>query len=311
MGNIVLEAMRARGPGRCAISLAHGRDRLHVMPTSTGYEIATNSSYCWDGRQRGHTPFAVLQHTLAGAGRLRYERHERTVSAGETMLVVIPHPHRYWIEDGERWEFFWLAMTGQEALRLHRAILAASGPVFRLRAETIERLAAMSLDLRDGKAESAGAASAVAYAATMALYDDLLGRDDARAERSPAIGRVLAYIRRNLADPLDVPALADLAGLSRAHFSRVFADCEGVSPAAFVLAERMRRAASLLVSGTASVKEVSRACGFEDANYFAKTFRRSFGASPTEFRTTGMYAGNARGNGDGRSGAGERSADGS
>jgi AraC-like DNA-binding protein len=294
MGNSVLEAMRARGPGRCAISLARGRDRLHVMPTSTGYEIATDSSYRWDGRQRGHTPFAVLQHTLAGAGRLRYERLERIIEPGETMLVVIPHRHVYWIDDGERWEFFWIAITGQEALRLHRAILAAAGPVFRLQSETIERLAAMSLDLRDGKGESAGAASAIAYAATMALYDDLLGDGGGRAERSAAIGRVLAHIRLNLGEPLDVPALADLAGLSRAHFSRVFADCEGVSPASYVLAERMRRAASLLVSGAASVKEVSRACGFDDPNYFAKAFRRSFGASPTEFRTTGMYAGRAQ-----------------
>jgi AraC-like DNA-binding protein len=293
MGNSVLETMRMRGPGRCAISLARGRDRLHVMPTSTGYEIATDSSYRWDGRQRGHTPFAVLQHTLSGAGRLRYERLERKVGPGETMLVVIPHRHLYWIEDGERWEFFWIAITGQEALRLLRAILGATGPVFRLRSQTIERLAAMSLDLRDGKAESAGAASALAYTATMALYDDLLGDGGGRAERSPAIGRVLTHIRLNLGEPLDVPSLANLAGLSRAHFTRVFIDCEGVSPASFVLAERMRRAASLLVSGAASVKEVSRACGFDDPNYFAKAFRRSFGASPTEFRTTGMYAGHA------------------
>ena len=91
-------------------------------------------------------------------------------------------------------------------------------------------------------------------------------------------------------------ALADLAGLSRAHFSRVFTSCEGVSPASFVLTERMRRAASLLVSGEASVKQVSLDCGFEDPNYFAKAFRRSFGASPTEFRTTGMYAERARRN---------------
>jgi AraC-like DNA-binding protein len=289
-GNSVLETLRARGAGRSAISLSRGRDRLHVMPTSSGYEIATDSSYSWDGRQRGHTPFAIIQHTIGGAGRLRYERQNRIVSAGETMLVVIPHNHRYWIEDSERWEFFWIAITGQEALRLHRAILAAAGPVFRLRPETIERLAAMSLDLRDGKAGGAGAASAVAYAATMALYDDLLGGEaSSRVARSAAIERVLAHIRRNLGEPLEVPHLADLAGLSRAHFSRVFAEYEGVSPAAFVLAERMRRAASLLVGGAASVKEVSRACGFDDANYFAKAFRRSFGASPTEFRTTGMY----------------------
>jgi AraC-like DNA-binding protein len=30
-------------------------------------------------------------------------------------------------------------------------------------------------------------------------------------------------------------------------------------------------------------------CGFDEPNYFAKVFRRFFGASPTEFRATGMY----------------------
>lgn len=214
------------------------------------------------------------------------------------MLVVIPHQHQYWIEDGERWEFFWLAMTGQEALRLHRAILAAAGPVFRLRPETVARLGAMSLDLRDGKAKGAGEASAIAYAATMALYDDLLGGESGtRPARNRSIERVIAHVRRHLDEPLDVQALADLAGLSRAHFSRVFTSCEGVSPASFVLTERVRRAASLLVSGAASIKQVSLDCGFEDPNYFAKAFRRSFGASPTEFRTTGMYAERTRRNG--------------
>jgi len=214
------------------------------------------------------------------------------------MLVIIPHEHQYWIGESERWEFFWLATTGQEALRLSRAILAAVGPVFRLQPETIARLTSISLDLRDGKAKSAGVASAMAYAATMALYDDLLGGEGGpRNARSRSIDRVLAQVRRRLHEPLDVQALADLAGLSRAHFSRVFKTCEGVPPAEFVLAERMRRAASLLVSGAANVKAVARDCGFDDPNYFAKAFRRRFGASPTEFRTTGMYSDSARRNG--------------
>ncbi len=81
---------------------------------------------------------------------------------------------------------------------------------------------------------------------------------------------------------------------SRAHFTRVFTHSEGVSPAEYVLNERMRRAASLLVSSGAAVKQVSRDCGFDDPNYFAKAFRKSYGASPTEFRTSGMYADCAR-----------------
>jgi transcriptional regulator GlxA family with amidase domain len=71
----------------------------------------------------------------------------------------------------------------------------------------------------------------------------------------------------------------------------MFMESEGVPPAEYVLHERMRHAARLLTSHShLPVKEISVLTGFEDPNYFAKVFRRFFGTSPTEFRTTGMYS---------------------
>ena len=62
-------------------------------------------------------------------------------------------------------------------------------------------------------------------------------------------------------------------------------------PAEFVLQERMRRAARLLTGhARLPVKEIAMLTGFDDPNYFAKVFRRFFGTSPTEFRTTDRYS---------------------
>lgn len=287
----MLSALTANGPFRHTISLPRRRDRLHVMPTSTGYEIATAPSYDWDGRKRGNTPFSILQHTIAGSGRLQYERRRYTIGSGETMLVTIPHAHRYWVEPGQSWSFFWIAMCGQEALRLHRAILAAAGPVFRLRPDTIDELAAISLDLTDS-ALAAGKASGRAYDATMILHDDLMARHEVgpNVGKHLAVGRVTAHIRRHLDQDLEIQMLADIAGMSRAHFSRTFHGVEGMAPSEFVLRERMQLSARLLVNGQLSIKAIASACGFADPNYFAKVFRRTFSISPSEFRTTGMYA---------------------
>jgi AraC-like DNA-binding protein len=265
--------------------------KANAPVASTGYEVAHGGAYDWDGRKRGHTPFSVLQHTTSGVGRLKYERRNYRLEAGETMLVTIPHSHRYWVEDGETWSFFWIAMNGQEALRLHRAIVAKAGPVFRLRTETVERLAQISLDLAGAPLE-AGRASSAAYAATMALFDDLLARQELGAgrHRHAAISRAAAHIRSHLEKPLDVQGLADVAGLSRAHFSRLFAQIEGMPPSAFVLHERMQRATRLLITGQLGIKAISSACGYDDPNYFAKVFRRMFSISPSDFRTTGMYS---------------------
>ena len=204
--------------------------------------------------------------------------------------MLVPHNHRYWLEQGGRWEFFWISMNGEEALRIHRDVLATTGPIFSLQAATVEHLADCAYRLISGDGY-AGRASAIAYEASMALYDDVFELHGNDLPENSVLRQVTDYIVAHLHLPLPVDELAQVSGLSRAHFSRVFAAHEGIPPAEFVLNRRLDRAAKLLtMSADLSVKEVSGMCGFEDPNYFAKVFRRGFGVSPTEFRTTGMYA---------------------
>jgi AraC-like DNA-binding protein len=291
MGNSVLKRLIENGPVMRTVSLPRGRHSLHTMPTSTGYEIRTDASYDWDGRKRGETPFTVLQHTIKGAGNLRYESRNYRVKEGETLLVLVPHNHRYWLEQNGRWEFFWISMNGEEALRIHKAILATTGPILNLKPETIERLADCSLRLISGGADQPGSASAIAYEAAMVLYDDVFGSHPVFSQEYRTMSHVIDHISANLEKPLPVEVLADVSGLSRAHFSRLFTASEGVPPAEFVLRKRLQRATKLLTkAANLSVKEIAVMSGFEDPNYFAKVFRRYFGASPTEFRTTGMYS---------------------
>ena len=64
----------------------------------------------------------------------------------------------------------------------------------------------------------------------MAIYDDVLGGDgEPRIARPRSIALALKYLRQRLHEPLDVATLADVAGLSRSHFSRVFATAKGVA----------------------------------------------------------------------------------
>ncbi len=286
----MLQKLIAAGPVMKTVSLPRGRHSLHTMPTSTGYEVRQDETYDWDGRKRGQTPFTVLQHTISGAGNLRYENRNYKVREGETLLVLVPHNHRYWLPQGGHWEYFWISMNGEEALRIHRSVLAAQGPVLRLPAETIEHLADCSLRLIEN-AETAGRASSIAYEAAMALYDGVFGSHPVAQHERTAMQPVIDHISANLDKPLPVDELAGVSGLSRAHFSRVFAESEGLPPAEFVLQKRMQRATKLLTNAAfLPVKEVAIMTGFDDANYFSKVFRRVYGASPTEFRTTGMYA---------------------
>jgi AraC-like DNA-binding protein len=85
-------------------------------------------------------------------------------------------------------------------------------------------------------------------------------------------------------DPLDVPAIAQAAHLSPAHFSREFRRAFGESPHQYLLTRRMERAAALLLSTDRTVADICMTVGLQSVGSFTSTFGRTFGLSPTAYR---------------------------
>ncbi len=265
---------------------------LHCMPVSVGYEQRRNEVYSWDGMNRGTAPFLVIQHTTVGEGRLDYAGVHHRLTPGQTMLVTMPHAHRYWLERGGHWEYFWLLLNGREALRLAREILDSSGPILTLDPEMIDRLAASCLEIMTAPDMTPGTASVAAYSAMIALHDAAFRtRSPTEPKLPPAIARVVTHIETNLSRPLQVGHLAELAEMSRFHFTRRFSAATGQSPGDYVLARRIERIERLLLATEMTVTEIANLTGFADGNYLAKAFRRTRGVSPLEFRATRLEAG--------------------
>lgn len=263
------------------------------MAVSAGYEQRMNEVYSWDGLQRGTAPFLVVQHTTFGEGRLDFAGTQHRLTPGRTMLVTMPHAHRYWLERGGHWEYFWMLLNGREALRLAREIIDTAGPVLDPSPKEIDRLAGACLSLLSGTEPSPGQASSAAYAAMAALHDSVFGsRPAPDRPLTAALSRVLAHIETHIAAPLPIERLATVAQMSRAHFVRSFAAAIGTAPAEYVLEKRLERVERLLLATEMSVAEIAGATGFADGNYLAKVLRRRRGVAPLEFRAAGRRAGN-------------------
>jgi len=258
---------------------------LPCTALAAGYEQRINEHYSWDGLRRGTAPFLVLQHTTHGEGRLEQGGRSWRLVPGQTMLVSIPHAHRYWLERGGHWEYFWIILSGPEALRIGRAVLAAQGPVIAPEAEVVDRLAGACHSLLDGRAATPGQVASAAFSAMAALHDAAFGVSE-QAPLPQQLARVVEHVASHLAAPLPVDRLAAVAGLSRAHFVRQFTARLGVSPSAYVLERRLERIERLLLATEMTVGEIAGLTGFADGNYLAKAFRRRRGMAPLAFRAT-------------------------
>jgi AraC-like DNA-binding protein len=86
------------------------------------------------------------------------------------------------------------------------------------------------------------------------------------------------------ADPITVDDLAAAAGLSRAHFSRMFTRTFGESPSAYLTSRRLERAGALLRYTDRSVADICAMVGFSSVGSFTSTFARVYGKPPAAYR---------------------------
>lgn len=105
-------------------------------------------------------------------------------------------------------------------------------------------------------------------------------------ERLPShtLRRLRDFVEASLAADLDVQALAEVAGMSPAHFARAFAATAGRTPFEYVMTRRLERARQLLERTDRSALAIALEVGFKTPSHFAARFRREYGVTPRQVR---------------------------
>lgn len=92
------------------------------------------------------------------------------------------------------------------------------------------------------------------------------------------------YLQSHLARDVKVQELADLAGVSRVHATRLFTSAYGIAPHAYLNSVRVMSAKQMIQKG-ASLTKAALDSGFSDQAHMSKRFKRSMGMSPGQYRS--------------------------
>jgi transcriptional regulator GlxA family with amidase domain len=113
------------------------------------------------------------------------------------------------------------------------------------------------------------------------MSDDLPSQDPALLRRL-----LRAKDRMDAASSEDWPVqrLADVSGVSEAHFARSFKEAFGIPPHRYLLTRRIERATALLRETDQPITEIAFQTGWESLGTFGRTFRDITGESPSAVR---------------------------
>ena len=98
------------------------------------------------------------------------------------------------------------------------------------------------------------------------------------------VSDIMQFVIEHADQKLTLGMIADDAGLSEIHTSRMFKKETGKSLITYVNEIKMKRAAKLLEDGHLKIKDIAHMVGMEDQLYFNKVFHRFYQMSPREYR---------------------------
>nr|WP_246418007.1 AraC family transcriptional regulator [Haloferula luteola] len=102
--------------------------------------------------------------------------------------------------------------------------------------------------------------------------------------RSPQVLKVAEHIAHHFAEPLEVPRLAQIAGISPRALATLFQREFRTTVPQFIARVRTREAARLLEQSPLSIDEIAERTGFPNRYYLTRVFTRVTGKPPARYR---------------------------
>ncbi|GBF74517.1 hypothetical protein PA598K_02867 [Paenibacillus sp. 598K] len=263
------------------------RSSVVIRLEGIGEERAENQAYRWNGLERGQHGSAIFQITLQGRGEIRFGETVYALPKNHAFLCRIPGDHEYYLPEGEAfWEFLFITVHGEDALRHWMELERKLGHVFELppKSELLKLLSGLLEDIVESPLVDSFELSATLYRMVLELHRIADAAEPIQNDMPAPLRRAIDLIRERYREDLSLEALAAFSGLSKYHFCRLFQKKMGIKPMRFIRHVRIEQAVLLLSQTDMPIAKVGEACGFSHTNYFIKTFRELVGVTPGEFR---------------------------
>lgn len=98
------------------------------------------------------------------------------------------------------------------------------------------------------------------------------------------VNKAIKHISGNYDKPLSTKTLAAMLHLSEGYFCQIFKEITGKTAMEYLNSLRIDKAEKLLRKTEMTVSEIAYCCGFEDANYFSRIYKKIKGVSPLSVR---------------------------
>ena len=105
----------------------------------------------------------------------------------------------------------------------------------------------------------------------------------------PIVEMVEKLLSKNIRENLSISDIANRLNISVYYLMHVFKKRTGITINEYKMALRIAQAKKMLKNTNKSISEIADSCGFESLQYFSRTFKKTEGVTPSQYRENTSY----------------------
>ena len=267
------------------------------MPIPLGLPLQAHNAGLFVSRGQGTHPTRVIDsHELifvrTGTLGMFEESRRFTVQAGEALHLWPGRKHGGATSYPPDISFYWIHFTvatsdRKQPWRQPDLVVPQHAKV--ARPDRLTELFRRFLDDQEsGQSTPLSGALLLALMLEATNESHAMGRASSSDGMAALAARAEAWILPRFHTPVSASDVAAGLSCNPDYLGRVFRKVRGTTLTEAIHQHRLRQARKLLMESGLNVNQVARVCGFSEAGYFRRTFRRTEGMTPLAFRR--LYA---------------------
>lgn len=235
-------------------------------------------------------------YNTKGDGILVLDGKRYEVPAGDGFFIPAHIPHEYYPKDSV-WDIRWMEPRGDRLPQLYEK-LGLTGGVYHL-----WNLTGLEIQMNKMREELLNDEHYGNYYASAHVQEFIMEfvkqtgmlkkensaeKDFSKKAKKNIYHKhmnVLAdYVDHHFMNPISETDLCNLLNLTPQHLGRITRACVGMTPIEYINHVRIDKAKAYLGFTNLNACEIAKNCGFENNNYFWKTFKKLTALTPGEYR---------------------------
>lgn len=241
----------------------------------------------------------ILFYCTEGCGTVSFGDNVYKLEAEQYIVIPKGVPHYYGSDEEKPWTIYWVHFRGENADYMCRNMYKPCKITDANDSRKADRIALFEElynTLNGAPSLQHLEYSSILLQHFMATFSHITTYRFVRSEFNirpniNIIRQATHYLEEHLEDNITINQLAEWCGRSRSYIYRTFMKDIGQGPMEYYTHLKINNACLLLIHTRMSIRQISEKFNFSDSQYFARTFRKVMGTTPTEYRKQNLLDG--------------------